>query len=308
MKINLPNAVTSRVAHSGLALSKHSPKMLFWGGLVLMGATIVSSSSATLRLGDVLDEIKEDRREVERKVQADDVNEYSERDVARMNLAVSLAGFAKVVRLYLPSVALGVAAVACLTSSHNQLTRRNAGLSAALAATERAMERYRSRIREEYGEEKELELWRDERTETRPVLDDEGRETKSTKKVKVGGGRSPYARIWGRDTSSEWNPEPAYNVAKLRVVQEWGTLRIAQKGHLFLNEIFDELGIERTPEGAVVGWIAQKYAPKDMKVDGFVDFGVLDPDEASRFLDFVTGAEDHVMLDFNVDGEIWRLI
>ena len=302
MKFTLPSAITSRVAHTTLVAQKHSPQVLFGAGLVLMGATVVTACRGTLKLGETLDEIREERSVVLNA--ADTRPDISVREAKRLNTYVSLKGYASIAKLYLPSIALGVAAVACLTSSHNQLNRRNAGLSAALAATERALDSYRNRIREEYGEERELELWRGEREESVAVLDDEGRVTKSKKKVKTGGGHSQYARIWGRDTTNEWDPEAAYNLAKLRSTQELCTLILNQKGHLFLNEVFDELGLDRTPAGAVVGWLSEKFGGKD----GYVDFGILDPEDAGRFLDFVTGREDHIMLDFNVDGEIWRKI
>lgn len=303
MKLKLPNAVTTRSAKVLLRAQKNSPQVLFYSGLALMGATVVSSARGTLKLEAVLDDIKADREDVQR-VADRHPEKYSERDITKLNAYVTVKGAARVAKLYLPAIGLGVAAVSCLTASHNTLSRRNAGLSAALAATERAMESYRGRVREAYGDERELSLWRGESTETVPVLDDEGRETKSTKKVKTGGGHSPYARIWGQDTTNEWDPQPEYNLAKLRSVQEYGTLVLNSKGHLFLNEIFDELGLDRTPAGAVVGWLSKKEGGND----GYVDFGVLEDGAKLSFLDFATGRENHIMLDFNVDGEIWRNI
>lgn len=303
MKINLPDAVTARAGHLSLVAQKNSPKLLFGAGIVLFGATIVSAAQATLKLDDVLHDIKEDREDIKEANRAHPEN-WSERDVAKLNAYVSIRGVLKITRLYLPTISLGVAAIGCLTVSHNQLTRRNAGLSAALAATERALDKYRNRIREEFGEEKELKLWRGEGTEEHPVLDDEGRETKSKKKVKIGGGHSPYARIWGRDTSSEWDPQPEYNLAKLRSVETYCNMKLNSAGHIFLNEVFDELGLDRSPEGAVVGWRSKKYGGKD----GFVNFGIFAEGTELQFVDFLTGDEEHIVLDFNVDGEIWRNI
>lgn len=303
MKLNIPSAVTTRVANQSLALQKASPRVLFYGGLALMGATVVSAAKNTLKLEGVLEDIKSDREDVISVVKRNP-GKYSDRELTKLNAYITFKGAARIAKLYLPAVSLGVAAVACLTTSHNQLMRRNAGLSAALAATERALDSYRSRVREAYGDDRELELFRGERTEMVPVLDDEGRETKSKKKVKVGGGYSPYARLWGQDTTNEWDPHSEYNLAKLRHVQEWGTMRLNHKGHLFLNEVFDELGLDRMPFGAVVGWLSEKNGGQD----GFVDFGILETGDQVKFLDFVTGRENHIMLDFNVDGEIWRKI
>jgi hypothetical protein len=303
MNIHLPTAVTTRAARSLLVAQKNSPKLLFGTGIVLMGATVVSACKATLNLEGTLDDIRRERENVA-EVAERRPDEYTEHDVRKLNIYITGKGLLSITRLYLPSIALGVAAVGCLTTSHNQLTRRNAGLSAALAATERALDRYRDRVREAYGEETEKSLWRGEREGTEPILDDQGRETKSVKKVKEGGGHSPYARIWGRDTSNEWSPQSAYNLAKLTAVQEWGTMQINSRGHLFLNEILDQLGLDRMPAGAVVGWKSKKYGGKN----GYVDFGITKPGEELRFVDFLTGDEEHILLDFNVDGEIWREI
>lgn len=302
MKFQIPTALSTRLARTALVAQKQNPKVLFYGGLVLMSGTVVSACRGTMRLESTLDDIRQDRADLDR-IEEVFPGKYTNREIQSMNLHLTIRGLARVAKLYLPSIALGVAAVGCLTSSHNQLTRRNAGLSAALAATERALDSYRNRVRESYGEEKELDLWRGTKTENVPVLDDEGRETKSRRKIKTGGGHSPYARIWGKDTTDEWDPEESYNFAKLRHVQQWGTMQLERKGHLFLNEIFDELGLSRTSAGAVVGWLSKDEGG----TDGFVDLGVMNRQDG-EFLDFVTGREEHVMLDFNVDGEIWRKI
>lgn len=301
--ISLPNSVTTKFATAALKAQKNSPKILFVSGLVLMGGTVVTACRGTLKLEAVLDDVKADREDLQRVADAHP-EKYTDRELTKINAYITAKGLLRVTKLYLPSLALGVAAVGCLTTSHTQLSRRNAGLSAALAATERALDRYRDRVRESLGDAKEMELWRGEHTETEAVLDDEGRETKSKKKTKKGGGHSPYARIWGRDTTNEWDPQPEYNLAKLRSVQEYCTLRLNSRGHLFLNEVFDELGLERTSAGQVVGWMSKKYGG----TDGYVDFGVMQPGEEVRFLDFMTGDEDHILLDFNVDGEVWRNI
>jgi hypothetical protein len=212
-------------------------------------------------------------------------------------------GVLTIAKLYLPSAIFATAAVACLTTSHNQLSRRNAGLSAALAATDKALKDYRLRVVEKFGEEQDREFMFGSENDTKEIEGANGK-TKSQKVTRHGEGRSPYARLWGRDTSSEWDPDYVYNVAKLRSVQEYATLRLNSRGHLFLNEVFDELGLERTPEGAVVGWLSQKYGG----TDGYVDLNVFDSNDPTKFLDFAQGREDHILLDFNVDGEIWRKI
>ena len=301
--MKIPNSVTTRFAKQVLLAKKNSPQLLFVGGMVLMGGTVVSACKGTLKLEAVLDDIRMDRNDLEQGFENPNID-MSPAEFKKMNMYITVRGLARVAKLYTPSLIMGSLAVAALTGSHNMLNKRNAGLSAALAATDRALKDYRARVADEYGEDRERELYRGETTETVPVLDDEGRETKSKKTIKTGGGHSPYARIWGRDTTTEWDPQPEYNLAKLRSVQEYLTLRLNHRGHVFLNEAFDELGLERTSAGAVVGWLSLKSGG----ADGFVDFGILARGDEVKFLDFATGREDHIRLDFNVDGEIWRLI
>lgn len=302
MKISLPNSVTSRVAMKSLVFQKHSPQILFYGGLALMGATVVSACQGALRLEGTLDDIRRDREALQVNV-ATFPDRYSDRDITKLNTYITVRGGAKLVTLFAPTLVLSVAAVACLTGSNNILNRRNAGLSAALASTERALAKYRERVIDTYGEDVDRDMMYESETIKRKVVQADG--STKTEKVKVyGAGRSPYACIWGRDTSDEWEPLPEYNLAKLRSIQTHANFQLEAKGHVFLNDVFDELGLPRTPAGAVVGWLSEERGG----VDGFVDLGVLSQGEEVAFLDFMTGREDHLLLDFNVDGEIFRRI
>lgn len=295
----LPNAVTTRLGGLLLKGQKHSPKILLVAGAVLGAGTVVSACRGTLQLEGVLDDIRRDREDL-KAVMAAHPEKYPAAEARKIEAYITIRGGARVARLYLPALSLGVAAVACLAGSHSIMARRNAGLSAALAMTERAFGDYRGRVAERFGPEHDRELMFGSEEEKVQVKDEKTGKTRTEKVVRAGDGRSPYARIWGRDTSTEWEPESAYNIAKLRSTQEYCTMRLQSRGHLFLNEVFDELGLDRTSAGAVTGWVLGKG-------DDFVDFGVMD-DEHGTFLDFMTGREEHILLDFNVAGEIWRLI
>jgi hypothetical protein len=73
------------------------------------------------------------------------------------------------------------------------------------------------------------------------------------------------------------------------------------RGHIFLNEVYDALGMQRSKEGAVVGWIYDKNH------DGYVDFNVFDGMNREK-REFVNEYEPSILLDFNVDGVIYDLI
>jgi hypothetical protein len=73
------------------------------------------------------------------------------------------------------------------------------------------------------------------------------------------------------------------------------------RGHLFLNEVLDLLGMQRTSEGAVLGWLDHGDG------DGFVDFGFSDyyTDDISDAMD---GRVPNIHLNMNCDGVIFEKI
>ena len=73
---------------------------------------------------------------------------------------------------------------------------------------------------------------------------------------------------------------------------------------MFLNEVYDLLGIQRSKAGNIVGWI---YDEKNPVGDNFVDFGIYDINRPKN-RDFVNGYERTIILDFNVDGDILSLM
>ena len=114
---------------------------------------------------------------------------------------------------------------------------------------------------------------------------------------------SPYAKIFD-EYNPNWEKSPEHNLFFLKSVQNFMNDKLRANGHVFLNEVYKELGFEDTKAGQVVGWI---YDPENPNGDNYIDFGIYDPkDEKAR--DFVNGYERVILLDFNVDGPILDLI
>jgi hypothetical protein len=165
---------------------------------------------------------------------------------------------------------------------------------AAYGALEKGFDEYRRRVVEKYGEEEDRNFRYGSREVD--VVDDKG---KVNKVLRVGDDiPSVYARFFD-PTSTSWNKNPDYNFVFLRSQQNWANDLLKIRGHVFLNEVYDMLGLERSKAGSVVGWILIG----DYR-DNYIDFGLFDgDDQAAR--DFVNGREGSVLLDFNVDGVIW---
>lgn len=113
-------------------------------------------------------------------------------------------------------------------------------------------------------------------------------------------GVSQYA-VWFDENSRVWEKDSEYNKMFLTQQQRYANDLLRVRGHLFLNEVYDMLGIPKTKYGQIVGWF---YDEKNSIVDNYVDFGL----KARRNADFINGKVNKVLLDFNVDGNILDLI
>jgi hypothetical protein len=290
----IKNVVTSQVARKILLSKKHSPTILFGAGVVgVVGATVLACK-ATLRLEDILDESQRDH-ELARTLEH---RNYSEDDRKSDHVKITLNTAARVVRLYSPAILVGTASIAALTGSHVTLSKRNAGLMAAYSALDKGFKEYRTRVREELGDEKDLEF----RHGTDTVIETvEGKNGPKEVERTVVPDKMPsiYARFFD-ETASEWQRPWEYNQAFLSMQQNWFNDLLRSRGHVFLNEIYDRLGIPRSKEGAVVGWLLNGDG------DGYIDFGIFSGSEGSRR--FVNRNERSVLLDFNVDGVIYDKI
>lgn len=292
--------ITSKVGRQALLLRKHSPSILFVGGVIGVVGTAVLASRATLKLDDILSETKT-KLDIIDTVQSD---EYSEEDRQRDKAIVYIRTVTSVARVYAPAVGLGVLSIAALTSSHIILNRRNAAITAAYALLDKGFREYRSRVEAAFGPEREQEIRYGVEKQKFTVKDEDGKEHQETVKVRTTG--SIYARCFD-ETNQNYSKMPNHNQFFLASQQQFCNDKLRAQGHLFLNEVYDMLGFERSPAGAVVGWIYDVCDNPDHMGDNFVDFKIFEGDRESG-LRFVKGIERSVWLDFNVDGIIYDKI
>lgn len=291
----LPEAIGRTVARTGLHVQKASPEVLLGVGIVgLVGSTVLACR-ATLKVDEVLTESKE-KIDLATNLEHDD---YSESDRSRDLVLIKYQTGVKIAKLYAPAIIVGGLSIYALTSSHSILTKRNAALTAAYGALEKGFSQYRARVIEKYGEEEDRDLRYG--TEKVQITDPDTGKKKTVTRV---GPEDPsiYSRFFD-PTSPSWSKEPEYNMIFLKCQQNWANDLLKSRGHVFLNEVYDMLGLERSKAGAVVGWILSPNG----NTDNFVDFGVFEGrEQVSR--DFVNGREGAILLDFNVDGVIYDKI
>lgn len=291
----IPNAVSRTVARQVLLTQKNSPQLLFGAGIFGVVATAVLASKATLKLEEALDTNRTQKIIAAELLEKRDPN-YDESKYRKDVISIQIRSAVVVCRLYAPAVIVGVATVGCLFTSQQILNKRNAALVAAYSALDKRFNEYRSRVTEKYGEDKEQELYYETAT---GEIEVDGKVKKT--KQRIGGG-SIYARLF-EETNKNYSNNPEYNVMFLRAQQNYANDLLRMQGHVFLNEIYDALGLARSTEGAVVGWVWKKGSG-----DQFIDFGIFDSPDMNKFYDFVTGHEKGIWLDFNVDGIVYDKI
>jgi len=288
----VPEVISRTVARNSLQIQKASPQVLLGVGIVGMVGSTVLACRATLKVDTVLDEAKS-KLDLAKGLEHPD---YSEKDRSRDISLIYFQSGVKVARLYAPAVIVGVASIYALRTSHGILTKRNLALTAAYSALESGFDQYRARVVEKYGEDEDRNLrYGSQEVE---IVDPE---TKKKKKVTRVGLEDPsiYARFFD-SYSPSWNKEPEYNLVFLKCQQNYANDLLRSRGHVFLNEVYDMLGIPRSKAGAVVGWLLSPNG----ETDNFVNFGVFDGrEQVAR--DFVNGLEGAILLDFNVDGIIY---
>lgn len=311
--------IANVVNKAGFQLKKHSPEILVVAGVIGTVASAVMACRATTKVGVILDETRDTLDIIHEGMETGAVNgnEYTPEDGKKDTTLVYVQAGMKFAKLYAPAVMLGTLSVASILASNNILRKRNVALGAAFTAVSNDFKSYRNRVIERFGEQVDRELKHNlkamkfEITETDP-------ETGKEKKVKkdgymvdpsdVGG----YARSFEQYTKDEdgnsivnphWENNNEYNIMFINAQERYANDLLKAKKRLFLNEVYEMLGLPRTKAGQIVGWV---YDPVNPKGDNFVDFG-LKADSLS-YSDYLNGYDPAILLDFNVDGNIWELM
>lgn len=105
-----------------------------------------------------------------------------------------------------------------------------------------------------------------------------------------------YSVTFDRNANG-WSKDQECNRYFLTYIQCYANNVLKSRGHIFLNDVYDMLGLPRTEEGYIYGWL---YRPGDTTRNNFVDFGISDQ--------FIETDKLNYELRFNVDGNISNLI
>lgn len=303
------NSVSYNAHRIGFKIKKASPEIMVVAGVVGVVTSTVMACKATTKVNDILEETRKQVDDVHNVLDSDAISEDEyNNDDAKKDLAIIYTQTGvKLIKLYAPSVIVGALSITGILASHKILKKRNVALTAAYATIDRSFKEYRGRVVERFGKELDRELRYNIKAQEieEKTVDKDGNETIEKKTISVVDPNmySDYARIFDNG-SMGWTKDPEYNLMFLKLQQNQANDRLRAQGYLFLNDVYDMLGIPRTKAGQIVGWIYDEENPVG---DNFVDFGIYDIYN-EKACDFVNGRERSIVLDFNVDGNILDMI
>lgn len=291
--------------HTGMArISKHAPTILSVTASVGVIATGYLAWQAGTRFEDVEGRDWDRRKECIR-----NADQIADEDVHKIEMKNRILFILDTAYTCAPAAIIGAATITMIYFSNSISKKRLAAMGAAYATLQTAFDGYKRTMVEALGKESvekiikpklpnigksaEEILSSDNKSDAANVADAVVNSIKAL---------SPYARIISEESSTCWDPNEDYTSQNLAAVQLWANRRLERKGHLFLNEVFDHLGLSRTREGAVVGWL------KNGEGDNYVSFGDFDASIYRVPSDDYTRVDSNFIVDFNVDGMIWDRI
>ena len=313
--MNFSNAIQTAkfaIGRGGLVLKKYSPEILTAAGVIGTIGSTVLACKATLKVEDILDEAKKKSNLInavhDGEIEVD--AEYTDKDYSKDLLVNRTQTAVKLIKLYSPAISLGVLSITAILGGQHILRKRNVAVMAAYKLCEESFNNYRSRVKDELGEEKDRQFYygMTEETVKDKVKSKDGKTKTVTKKVEKAPDHlySQYARFFD-EANINWDKSPEQNMYFLKMVQNQMNDKLKARGHVFLNEVYDALGFDRSEAGQLVGWVWNKDNTAMEAGDGYIDFGIFDGNDYAKRA-FVNGDERSILLDFNIDGMIYDLI
>lgn len=299
--MNIISNVKTVAIKGYMKLRKYSPEIALAGSIACGVGAVVTAIIATNKLHekDIINKAHEELNEISATAET-----YPSINIKKESFKVYINTAIEIGKIYAAPVGLTFASVGLGLAAHGILKSRYIHTVAYAEAVDEAFKSYRERVAEIVGDDAEKIIRSGGRTEKDvKVIDDQDNveKVKGNNLVMNGTNNSPYDFDFNRHTAPmTWEPNPDYSEAFLRAQQNYFNDILVARGHVFLNEILDAIGLERTSYGAICGWI--KGHGSD-----YIDFGYM----PSFMRDYNIDSDlckRNIHLCFNCDGTIWDKI
>lgn len=287
-------------------IQKKSPTILTWAGVIGVGVSLGLACRSTVKAIPIIAASKESLDSI------DNIEDefYCVKDRKKDVRCIYARTGLELAKTFAPPLVLCTASLTGIVVAHNISNSRNLALSAAYVAVDRGFTSYKQRVEDRFGKDVEREIRYDIKNkdiiETTTI---DGKEKKKKKTIAVvpANPDGPHDFVFSKENSKYFDDDHSYNMMFLRAQEAYANDKLRATGRVFLNELFRALGMEETKDGQILGWVYDKENPVG---DNWVDFGIYecvcedenqDPDSENRH-------KKAILLDFNVDGDVWSLM
>lgn len=304
----LKEKMINMFGRSVLKVKKFSPEILVVGGVVgMVAATIMAvKKTNSYEYNEIICDHYEKMEHVDdalKIAEKDDTKVYGEKEAKSDRVKVYRDTTISMAKLYFPAVAVEVISIGMIFGGFGIIRKRHTAVMAAYSIVDKAFKDYRSRVVKELGADKDTHFMHDtEELESKVTITNEDGTTtkiKKTEQILNGNVVSMYGRVFEDGSTNQWVKSATYNWLYIKKKKDYLNDMLRIRGHVFLNEVYDELGFNRTSAGSQVGWVKKNNG------DGYISFG---PWCESVHEVEAMGRESSIVLDFNVDGVIYDLI
>ena len=270
------------------AAKAKAPEICVTAGIAVGLYGLYSACKATLEVESIVDEAKEtlekihenEPKEGEEPKKYEDENgeekPYTKEIATKNKFTVYIRTAAKLARNYAKSSICIIVSILLILKGFGILKKRHVALTAAYAGLQESYNKYRDTIKKKFGKDidKETIFGLTEKVITKEKEDEKGNRTVEEevmkKAAKNPGDDSDYIRLFSNESSRYWKRNGEMNYAFLKSTEVYATTLLRTRGHLFLNEVYDALGMPRTQTGALCGWVLNSTG------DNYVSFGIND--------------------------------
>jgi hypothetical protein len=291
----IPNKVSRFASVSLLKVSAKSPTILVVSGVIGLGATAFLAAKATRKIDPILEVHADERVTI-------DLAELAPKDEQRALLDLYVRTGVKFGKLYGPALFVGTASAISVLGGHRILVGRHVASMAAYSGLFQEFNAYRKRVSSTFGEDHERAIYDGATLHYEEDPAHKGEYKLAPKYPEIDPNRDTYLRPWFDETNPNFTRDAQNNFMFLQGVQAHLNRVLNTRGYVFLNDVFDDLRIPRTPEGQSLGWFRD-----DDIGDDYIDFGFMSGNDPHTIA-FRNHAEKTVQLNFNVDGDIWHKI
>lgn len=218
-----------------------------------------------------------------------------------------------IAKAWAPCVGLTLASGTAALASFKIINGRLVVAETAFAGVTKAFEQYRDNVIEDQGEDKDLYYASNGALKKKQELIAKGKYKEKEKKYNNGVQTIDLTKVddvfhyyFNEDTVDfrRYSSSPYYNMTLLCSTQEMFDSRLKDDGIVFLDDIYQYLGLDmRTllaerAQGRTYGWVLDCYTEDGMPNDQHVLFGIYEYNDTQHKL-FRAGQINDVMLHFN---------